>query len=261
MKRKTDSPNRRSLKTIEASLAKSLAAKDKSELECGQWLIEAKDQLEHGEWLTWLDAHFPHSVSTAERWVGVAALCTKFVKLTNLKITKGGLYALADEIDEIDDRIISAIVKAAAESPKWIKEHDIRPILYREREAKKLKREAKERGITAAELKQEREQQAQERQRRQEEWQREQAEAVVEADAILDAPPDDDDDDAPPQPVEAPVGERPSQDKFVYDTLTNAVERLDTIVSKPMHVLVDAPVPSDVLERAGRFLLDIVDAR
>jgi Protein of unknown function (DUF3102) len=258
---------KRSLKAIEAGLAKSLNANHRSEIECGQWLTEAKDQLEHGEWLPWLDAHFPHSVPTAERWMRIAVLCAKFVKLTNLKINKGALYHLADKIDDLDDRIISDIVKAAAKKPgKWTKEYDIFEVLA----ARKLKQEAAQRGISVADLKREREQQSQARvdavRREREEWQRQQAEAdaevVAEADALLDAldaPPSSG--DAPPQPVEAPVGERPSQDRFVFDALAHAVAQLDTIVSKPMHILTAAPISSDSLERAGRFLLDIVNAR
>jgi Protein of unknown function (DUF3102) len=257
--------NRRSLKVIEAGLAKSLAANDKSMIESGEWLVEAKEHLvEHGEWLPWLEVHFPHSVPTAERWMRVAVLCAKFVKLTNLKINKGALYHLADKIDDLDDRIISDIVKAAAKNPgKWIKEYDIFGILA----ARKLKQEAAQRGISVGDLKREREQQSQERvdavRREREEWQRQaeaNAEVVAEADALLDgmldAPCD-----APPLPVEAPVGVRPSQGAFVHDTLTNAVAQIDTIISKPMRALTAAPISSDALERAGRFLLDIVNAR
>jgi hypothetical protein len=267
----TDRPNRRSLKAIEASLAKSLKANDASERECGRWLNEAKEQLEYGEWLSWLDTHFPHSVSTAERWMAVATLCARFVKLTNLQMNKGALYELANRIDDLDDGIISAIVKAAAGSPdKWIRASDIIEILTSEHEAREIEQEAKERGITVAELEQERERQEeqqeqerqralQERQRALEEQHRKQAEAAAEAAAILDAAFDGD--DAPPKPIEASVGERPSQDRFVHDTLTNAVERLDTIVSKSLQVLAAASVSSDALERVGKCLLDIVNIR
>jgi Protein of unknown function (DUF3102) len=253
---------RRSLKAIEANLAKALNANHRSEIECGEWLVEAKKHLvEHGEWLPWLEAHFPHSVDTAARWMGVAKLLGKFRNLRNLRISKSTLYRIASEIDEIDRGTISAIVKVAAKNPgKWTGDRDILPILYREREARKLKQEAIERGIPIADLKREREQQIQARVDAVQREQREQAEAYAEADALLDATlaaPCD----APPLPVEAPVGVRPSQGDFVHDTLTNAVEQLDTIVSKPMHVVVAAPISSDSLERAGRFLLDIVNAR
>lgn len=256
-------PNRRSLKTIEASLAKSLKAHGASEVECGEWLIEAKDQLDHGQWLEWLDTHFPHSVDTAERWMGVAKLCDRFRNLRNLKINKSALYFLANRIDDIDDHIVAAIAKVATENPdKWLW-NDVIEVFTSEIAARELEQEAHERGITVAELEREREQQEQERQHALEEWRRKQAEfaaeAAAEADAILDAAPDGD--YAPPKPVEGAVGERPSHDKFVHDTLTTAVERLDTIVSKPLQVLAAASVSSDALCRVGKLLLDIANQR
>jgi hypothetical protein len=261
--------NRRPLKAIEASLAKSLKAHGASEVECGEWLNEARNQLDHGEWLLWLDAHFPHSVDTAGRWMGVAKLFDRFRNLRNLKLTKGASYYLANRIDDIDDRIVAAIAKVAAGNPnKWIGDDAIE-VFTSEIEAREREQEAQERGITVAELEQERkqqeeqeEQELQERQRALEEWRRKQAEsaaeAAAEADAMLDASSGD---DGPPRPVEAPVGERPSQDKFIHDTLMDAVERLDAIVSKPLQVLAAASVSSDAMERVGRFLLDIVNAR
>jgi hypothetical protein len=38
-------------------------------MECGRLLSEAKEQIEHGEWLAWLEDNFNGSSATAERWM------------------------------------------------------------------------------------------------------------------------------------------------------------------------------------------------
>ena len=41
-------------------------------LRCGQALIEARRLCVHGEWLPWLEEHFPASRRTAERYMSIA---------------------------------------------------------------------------------------------------------------------------------------------------------------------------------------------
>jgi hypothetical protein len=134
-----------------------------------------------------------------------------------------------------------------------------------ERDARRLKKQAKERGITVPELKREREQQEQEReqerQRELEEWQKQQEQDAAEADAILDGDTTPDDDAFSDDTPSPPISERPSQGEFVHNSLVSAVEKLDGIVSKPMRVLTAAKISSEVLGRVGQFLLDIVEAR
>ena len=89
--------NLRSLGTIADSIHK---------LECGNiiaigdLLIEAKAQCERGDWLDWLETEFEWSVDTAERYMKVAQLSSRFRKLRNLKIGKTTLYALEDHDEE-----------------------------------------------------------------------------------------------------------------------------------------------------------------
>lgn len=40
---------------------------------CGEFLLEAKGRCEHGEWLPWLEANFPHSERTAQAWMQITA--------------------------------------------------------------------------------------------------------------------------------------------------------------------------------------------
>lgn len=41
-------------------------------VKCGQALREAKDQLEHGQWIPWVAEHFEGSLSTAEHYMRLA---------------------------------------------------------------------------------------------------------------------------------------------------------------------------------------------
>lgn len=82
----------------------------------GDLLIEAKDQCEHGEWLAWLDDEFEWSPDTAEKYMKVAGLSTKFRKLRNLKLGKTTLYQLADH--EPEDALPAIIEELAKHATK-----------------------------------------------------------------------------------------------------------------------------------------------
>src|SRR5882672_3896846 len=89
----------------------------KSVFEIGDLLLEAKAQCEHGQWLVWLDDEFEWSEDTAERYVKVAELCTRFRRLRNLKLRKTTLYKLAHLEDEENLRaIIADLAKHATKS-------------------------------------------------------------------------------------------------------------------------------------------------
>jgi len=78
----------------------------------GDLLLEAKAQCEHGQWLSWLHAEFEsYSVDTAERYMKVAKLSTKFRCVRNLKLAATTLYELADRENEDD---LQAIIKELA---------------------------------------------------------------------------------------------------------------------------------------------------
>jgi hypothetical protein len=79
----------------------------------GDLLIEAKAQCEHGQWLAWLDRDLDYSVDTAERYMSVAELATKFRNLRNLKLAKSTLYKLSDQEDDDLPAIITELAKHA----------------------------------------------------------------------------------------------------------------------------------------------------
>jgi hypothetical protein len=56
---------------------------------CGQTLIEAKDQLEHGEWESWLRKHCPQiRPRTASHYMRLAKRLPKSASLADLSVTK-----------------------------------------------------------------------------------------------------------------------------------------------------------------------------
>ena len=54
---------------------------------CGQMLIEAKDQLEHGEWLPWLKAHCEIPPRTASHYMRLAKRLPKSASVADLSVT------------------------------------------------------------------------------------------------------------------------------------------------------------------------------
>jgi hypothetical protein len=257
-----------SLAVIEAGLAKALKAHNRSIEECGRWLIEAQEKKkEQGRWLEWLDEHFDYSVDTAMRWIAVCRLLERFRKLRNLKMKKNALYYLADHIDEVDESTVTAIeiLVASRTKDQWVTHKDVLSIWADEQEARMAKEEAERFGVTVAEIKRKWAKQEQEHQRnldqraqRQEQLQEQRIKDEAEVDSMLEG---GDEDDSPPLPVEASVGERPSQGRFIQDVFVDAIERLNGIVSKPLQVMADAPVSDEMLGRVSQFLIDIQSER
>jgi hypothetical protein len=77
----------------------------------GDLLLEAKAQCEPGQWLNWLETECEYSEDSAERYMKVAKLASRFRNLRNLRLGKTTLYALADHQNEED---LPAIVKELA---------------------------------------------------------------------------------------------------------------------------------------------------
>lgn len=102
-------------------------------LEIGTRLIEAKQALQHGEWLTWLEERVDFSVRTAQRFMKVAEGYGKSDTVTLLG-TRKALALLALEPDErekflsetheVDGEEKTAVDMTAAELEKAIRERD-----------------------------------------------------------------------------------------------------------------------------------------
>ena len=106
-----DRQNRRSLEAIAAEVR---GLQRTNVFAIGDLLIEARESCDHGEWLPWLQEEFNWSADTAERYMKVARLGTKYRNLRNLHLGKTTFYALTKEEDEKElPAIIEALAKVA----------------------------------------------------------------------------------------------------------------------------------------------------
>src|SRR6266700_3589333 len=99
----------RSLDVIGGELQPLLKAETTNIIGIGKLLIEAKAQLEHGQWLPWLKANFGSDERTARNYMTAAKLAAKSesdsdLKLTDLKLKPGALYNLGD----MEPKVIAA---------------------------------------------------------------------------------------------------------------------------------------------------------
>jgi hypothetical protein len=109
----------RKLATIETDLAKAMKAEGANVIKIGKLLLEAKKQLEHGDWLPWLEKNWDRSKRTAENYMAAGRLAAKFATVANLKLRPTALYALGRMIE--DPRLqetFDAVLAEAAE--KWV---------------------------------------------------------------------------------------------------------------------------------------------
>jgi hypothetical protein len=81
----------------------------------GDLLIEAKDQLDHGEFLSWVNSEFEWSKSTAENYMNAARLKAKFPNIGNLKLAKTTIYELAELMAADNDELMESIIAALTE--------------------------------------------------------------------------------------------------------------------------------------------------
>ena len=90
--------NQRELKEIATELHKTMQQESADVIGIGRLLIEAKEQVEHGEWLPWLAGNFGSSVSTAANYMNAASFAAKFPTVVNLKLRPSALYVLGSEL-------------------------------------------------------------------------------------------------------------------------------------------------------------------
>jgi hypothetical protein len=90
----------------------------------GDLLLEAKDQLDHGEWLPWLKNNFGSSTTTAENYMAAARLAAQIPNVVNLKLRPTALYLLGGEVNDptgfYNRKAIKAILKTA--ETEWVNE-------------------------------------------------------------------------------------------------------------------------------------------
>lgn len=106
---------RRDLAVIGSELQAALTG---SSITIGALLIEAREQLKHGEWMAWLDENFGSSVGTAENYMNAARFAAQFAgripTVANLKLRPTLVYLLGNEKrGPFDSTAIEAILQEA----------------------------------------------------------------------------------------------------------------------------------------------------
>jgi hypothetical protein len=105
----------RPLSAIESDLQSALRNDTANILHIGGLLIEAKEQIKHGEWLPWLKAHGSFSERSAQRFMVTSRYAAKFksARLADLKLRPAALYRLAESEDLFDAKVREAVFAAA----------------------------------------------------------------------------------------------------------------------------------------------------
>jgi Protein of unknown function (DUF3102) len=111
-----DKKTQRPLKIIAAELNLALKRETTDIIRIGALLVEAKTQLPHGKWLSWVIEHFPLSKSTVANYVNVYNFAMQFPNVGNLKIRPTALYILASGLFDIEE--IAIILKKA--ETQWV---------------------------------------------------------------------------------------------------------------------------------------------
>jgi Protein of unknown function (DUF3102) len=81
-------------------------------IQAGEMLLEAKDKLNHGEWLPWLKDHCSLNERLAQRYMRIARNKAKYAGLSDLSIT-GALALLAPDRDDEGKRLADNIRRGA----------------------------------------------------------------------------------------------------------------------------------------------------
>jgi hypothetical protein len=120
-------PENRGLADIENDLSAALTLERKNFYEIGALLIEAKDKVEHGDWLPWLKKHFGPTGRTAENYMSAAAWAAKFETVSNLKLRPRAAYWLSrpialGEIESIRKEVEAKVLERAKK--QWVGDVD-----------------------------------------------------------------------------------------------------------------------------------------
>jgi hypothetical protein len=120
----------RPLEVIAAELNSALKRETTDIIKIGGLLVEAKAQLPHGKWLSWIAEHFPLSKSTVANYVNAYKFAIQFPNVGNLKIRPSALYMLASGV--FNARDIAIILKKA--ETQWVDSaiaYQIKPLVIR----------------------------------------------------------------------------------------------------------------------------------
>jgi hypothetical protein len=92
----TSAVTRRALSAIVDEIHVALKRETADVIVIGGLLIEAKAQLKHGQWYSWLEKEFSLSRQSADRYIKVNKFASKTPSVGDLKLQVSALYVLAD---------------------------------------------------------------------------------------------------------------------------------------------------------------------
>jgi hypothetical protein len=217
----------RSLATIVGEIRKTLRNDIGNIIKRGELLQEAKDQLEHGQWLPWLEENFSMEERTAQRAMAAAKFAAKYDNVTDLRLTKSALYELST--GDYPPKVIKAVLKEAAS--KQVNHWRVDEI---NDELNPPKPEPIEDFPESDELK---------------ERLRAEAELDAEMEKILDGPPPD----LPPAGPSEPVD-------FVLAQFNNAIKALEELQTKSVNRFTGTTHNADELRKVADFLFAVANA-
>jgi hypothetical protein len=105
----------RELATIVAEIHETFRNDTASVVKRGDLLIEAKQQVKHGEWLLWLDTYFCMDARTAQRAMAAAKFAAKYDTAVVFNLNVDALYALSG--GDFATKVVAAVMAKAATQP------------------------------------------------------------------------------------------------------------------------------------------------
>jgi hypothetical protein len=215
----------RSLTTIVGEIRETLRNDIGSIIARGNLLQEAKDQLEHGQWLPWLEENFLMDERTAQRAMAAAKFAAKYDNVSGLHLTKSALYELSSE--DYPAKVVKAVLKEAksaivSHQKVWEINERLNPRKPEPVEDWRAELERRE---------------------------QEQAEAEAEAEKLLDGPPPD----LPPAEPAVPVD-------FVLAQFNSAIKALEELQTKSVNRFTGTTHNADELRKVADFLFAVANA-
>ncbi len=107
---------KRAIDVIASELQSALRRETVTIIDIGNLLLEAKDQLGHGEWLPWLKANFGSSIRSAQNYMNAARFAFKNAMVAHLNLKPPVLYLLGGDTIPLDEK--AAILKVA--ETEWV---------------------------------------------------------------------------------------------------------------------------------------------
>jgi hypothetical protein len=223
----------RHLNVIASELQTAMRAESSSIIAIGRLLIEARAQLEHGQWLEWLGANFDRSIRSAENYMSAATFVSKIETskiATVANIRPSALYLLASLDDVADRDLIEAVLKEAESG--WVTEDRVWQI-----RAELPPTEAEiAAGIEA--------------EKKREEWLETEKKRREELDALLDGPP-----------PELPPAEEPAKPDVVLPPFDQAIKTLAGLQTKPLGKFAGTTHTARDLHAVGDFLHAVAERK